>query len=302
MNKPYKRPAGLCGKHTKLVIGWMACCALLSGCMSSPSKVPQIEATRGQYGIPFRGEVLAIDLLSALPPTESRYGTTLGELAVRMLNNKRSENSVWTDVVRLGGTALAIDLEQYMGSLNCVYTLQTNDIEVSDSVAGRTLQSVFGFDTFVEAEADTFIYNDNRSTVRPRDQHKPREGASPGRKSGNPNGTTKKDGKRGSDAALEAEGAAPESENKPSKVARGRFISVMQNCVAGISIGDAVGIVHLGDRMALFPTGGKNGIASLGARVLAVPSGTANPAQHRQTDDPQGLVRSAPAKGKPIRH
>jgi hypothetical protein len=301
MKKPYRRPAGLCGKNTKTVVGWMACCALLSGCMSSPSKVPQIEATRGQYGIPFRGEVLAIDLLSALPPSEPRYGTTLGELAAVILNKKRIEPSVWTEVVRLGGAALAIDLEQYMGSLNCVYTLQTNDFEVSDSVAGRTLQSVFGFDTFVEAEADTFIYNDNRSTTRPRDRHRPLDGANPGRRYGNPSGATKKDSKRASDAALGAESAGRDSENRPSNAVRGRFISVMHNCVAGISIGDAVGIVHLGDRMALFPVGGKNGIASLGARVLAVPSGTANPAQHRQTDDPPGPVHSAPAKGKPIR-
>ncbi len=257
----------------------LAALIALSGCVSSPSKVPQIEAGRGQYGIPFRGEVLAIDLLSALPVSETRYGPTLGELAVRLLNRNRADGaSVWSDLARLGGTALAADLEQYMASLNCVYTLRTADLEVADSISSRTLQSGFGMDTFVDSEADTFIYNDNRSPAYLRGPLSRRDGGDflgraggPGER-GERDTSVRQERKRNDEMALEAEARARERrENKPTKPAKGRFISVMHNCVARIGVGDSVGIVHLGERMALFPTVTDKGIASLGTDVLAVP-------------------------------
>jgi hypothetical protein len=266
--------------------------------------MPQIEAGRGQYGIPFRGEVMAINLLSALPVAETRYGPTLGELAVRLINGNRTEGlSVWTELARIGGAALAGDLEQYMASLNCVYTVRTADTEVADSVSSRTLQSGLGMDTFVDSDAETFIYNDNRSARNPRAFLGARDGGDSRSRSGAGGGgsaSAKQDKRSSDDAVAEAEARARELQNRPTKIAKGRFISVMHNCVARIGVGDSVGIVHMGERMALFPTVNTKGIASLGTDVLAAPKGAQAPDEVRrslglqQSDQPGKASRPKP--------
>jgi hypothetical protein len=278
----------------------------LSGCASSPTKLPQIEASRGQYGIPFRGEVVAIDLLSAVPLSDTRYGETLGELAVRVLNRKRTEDSMWTDLVRLWGTALTGDLEQYMTSLNCVYTLRTADVEVADSVSNKTLQSDSGLDTFVDSESETFIYNDNRSTTNLRrpgrtryngDLHARSNG------SGSSSAAAKQGRRRGDDAEVANEARAGELHSRHTKNAKGRFISVMHNCVARIGVGDVVGVLHLGERMALFPTVTSQGIADLGSGVLATaqePSAPEKPIEKLQRQKLPGSAKKPPPKtGQP---
>lgn len=107
----------------------------LAGCGTSQSFVQHIELRSGDFGVAELATVIAVDPIN-LQQNIIRFDLSFGEFAVSLLRqNSETASNIWGETVRLFGSAVAAELEDYIRGLACVYTVSPQGTFISDAVA-----------------------------------------------------------------------------------------------------------------------------------------------------------------------
>jgi len=105
----------------------------LAGCGSSQSFVQYIELRSGDFGVAELATVIAVDPIN-LQQNIIRFDLSFGKFAVSLLRqDSETASDIWGETVRLFGSAVAAELEDYIRGLACVYTVSPQGTFISDA-------------------------------------------------------------------------------------------------------------------------------------------------------------------------